>query len=790
MKLLRKQGTSSPASSYRMFYCVAAMLLSLCATGRSDGQAVTWRTNQSVTVEPSQVYANDPANAYNTWMRLVHLQDGSWLSATSMQPNTVTDPSTGQLNTYQFINIKQSFDDMRTWNQVTYVSEANQGRNLDNPVLAQLPDGTVVLSGRSVIYSVDTAIEVWTANLSQSSTFNSQGFIARIQNPNQTNCGYDYGKPMLQCGVWEPFLVVRPDGSLLIFYSDEGLQQQGYNQVITEKVSTDGGVTWTPEANKIIAVADVAYDTPIAWRPGMPYVTLMENGLYRLSYEKCDPNANGYGCLGGYKTSTDGVTWSSGIGSQYPGSGSNPDVEDNENGNVMAQSFSNGLLLVASTAGPTSGAHYPIYWSGDYGANWSPNPISWPSDLAAPNCSYCYWPSFYQTRTNEIAMVAQSTIVFGTMAPLPYHDAFLGNYRGDYTSYGTGSWSTSSGIMSVNTPAADDKLVLVGNTTGGAGEYGMNWRDYTLQGDVRLRAAGDAGFLVRTSSPTTGLDHAYAYYVGIGSTGVVFLGDMHNGYSGLGSATIAGGSAPNTWVHVTATVAGCSITITAVPVGSTSTPGTFSVNDCSHLGGTIGLRTDGIAADWRNVAVNETGANPGSNAPYFAPWANTNPTGWSQYGGTWNMTNGLYQVVDDGQGDKSVEQTVRASNAIVQSDVQVSATPNSGILLGVSNPQTGVDQLTGYFIGTGPQSLFLGQEANNWTGLTGTNYENPLSAGNFIHITAQVRNCQFTLAAQPLTLPYGYFQTYIAKDCSTSGRAGVREFKANTNFQNFSVLPN
>src|SRR5579863_2099509 len=89
----------------------------LCAAKLASADPVTWDT--TITVEPSD------SGAY---MHLVHLQDGSWLSAASAGYG-----SGG--NTY--INVRRSTDDLRTWTFLTSISEA--GRNLDNPVLAQLP---------------------------------------------------------------------------------------------------------------------------------------------------------------------------------------------------------------------------------------------------------------------------------------------------------------------------------------------------------------------------------------------------------------------------------------------------------------------------------------------------------------------------------------------------------------------------------------------------------------------------------------------------------------------------
>jgi hypothetical protein len=309
-------------------------------------------------------------------MRLLHLQDGSWLAATSIY-------GSGS-NTY--INVRRSTDDLRTWTQLTTLSES--GRDMDNPVLTQLRNGNVLLSNRSVVNGTSTRIEVWTAtNVLQSNPFtmNSQ-YVDDIENPNSTTCPFNHPPTHPLCGVWEPHFVVLRNGSLAVLYSDEGLQQQGFNQVISEKVSTDGGETWG--AKSVI----VSYADRVS-RPGMPYVTLMKNGLYMLSYEVGDANGK---YPGFYKTSSDGVTWQqTGLGLSLPAA----------NGNPIVQSLSNGLLVLVS------GSHN-TYYSRDYGTTWN-------TMTAGMTNSTWSWQSIYQTRTNEFALVDGPAIRLGTMSPLP-----------------------------------------------------------------------------------------------------------------------------------------------------------------------------------------------------------------------------------------------------------------------------------------------------------------------------------------------------------------------------------
>jgi hypothetical protein len=78
--------------------------------------------------------------------------------------------------------------------------------------------------------------------------------------------------------VWEPHLQILDDGKLVEFYSDETHKADGYNQLLSHKVSTDGGKTWGPEI----------YDTAMKGgveRPGMVIVDRLPDKRYIYNYE-------------------------------------------------------------------------------------------------------------------------------------------------------------------------------------------------------------------------------------------------------------------------------------------------------------------------------------------------------------------------------------------------------------------------------------------------------------------------------------------------------------------------
>ncbi len=98
-------------------------------------------------------------------------------------------------------------------------------------------------------------------------------------------------------GLWEAEFIIDSQGHLVMYYSSEEHKDQGYNQLLAHKVSTDGGLTWGEE------VWDVAMNDGIQ-RPGMAIVRRLATGTYIMSYEIC-----GSGCDVFVRTSADGTHW-------------------------------------------------------------------------------------------------------------------------------------------------------------------------------------------------------------------------------------------------------------------------------------------------------------------------------------------------------------------------------------------------------------------------------------------------------------------------------------------------
>jgi len=480
------------------------------------------------------------------WGRMTRLADGRWLGVNTLypRPNSI-------------LQIEISTDGARTWTPLATVAEP--GRNLDNGEVIPLPNGDLLLTGRSVVdapgmprsyhlpvYQSKDGGKTWTF-LSQVDTSEPPPTQAR--------------QPSV--GLWEPHFFFLPDGRLACAYANEerSAAAPAYSQIVSEKVSPDGGATWGKE---IVLAAQVGGGRQ---RPGMPALACMKNGQYIAVYEVVGVgNAAVY-----FKTSRDGISWPPGIGVRIPCQHAGPWVTALTDGRVVVTSCEN-----------------QISYSDDDGATWLlATPPAWPIGHVLT------WPALYQTAPDTLA--AMNTyhgvgIRWGKIVPVrPWPAVFTS----DFMAGTDAGWTRYGGHYDFA-----DGSYLLGNagTTGKSLTGDPHWHDGTLEADVMLTSAGNAGLLFRTTNADySGPDAAFGYYFGLDSTGSVFLSRSVNDYTELARTPLP---VPlNTWQHVKVVLRGAAIT---VYVGDRKTP-IFSASDSFFLRGQIGVRAHNCNAEFRRV---------------------------------------------------------------------------------------------------------------------------------------------------------------------------------------------
>lgn len=198
------------------------------------------------------------------------------------------------------IPIYESRDEGASWKFVTFATDPHQKDHAKcnlhwQPHLMEMP--------RTV-----GALKAGTVLLSASSVCNdANGRMASMQL--QLYGSRDQGRAWKYIGavadgtvalpVWEPHLVLLDDGKLVTYYSSETHKADGYNQLLSHKVSRDGGKSWGPEV----------YDTAIAGgveRPGMVIIARLPDGSYVYNHEDVQGPNSGQVHI---KFSKDGLSW-------------------------------------------------------------------------------------------------------------------------------------------------------------------------------------------------------------------------------------------------------------------------------------------------------------------------------------------------------------------------------------------------------------------------------------------------------------------------------------------------
>ncbi|NQX61586.1 family 16 glycoside hydrolase [Paenibacillus qinlingensis] len=546
-----------------MFKKSLALILSLASIMMIFGILPAFAANGPITWGSSVTIANintftdagtdargiSPGTFGSEYPRMIKLANGNWLAVAAIYDNNgYTKVSWGGTRLQVFL----STDNCRTWTLAATLWE--DGRDLDNGQFAQLANGDILLAMRSVRWQESYQLKVYKStnggtNWSYLSTIDEKtGAPGTLGNPDK--------------GVYEPHMQILSDGTLAVMYANEKhvTESPSYSQIISEKLSTNGGASWGSEIY-------VAWDpSNAAARPGMPVWQKMNNGQYMVTFEVCGTQS----CNVFIKKSSDGKTWASGIGTQVP----------SQQGGPYLLSLTDGRILLTSNANVLS-------ISNDYGNSWYTN------DTTAFGNSF--WSAMYQTTSNEIAFIDSVNrtggghnvqVKFGTLLST-YSNDFASNDSG-WARYG-GTWTISGGTYNV-TSASGDKSILT--------PYPSK-RNYTLEGDIKLNNAGQGSLIFNVTNPATGTDSLNGYAAGIDSAGQVWLGRFNNNWTQLGlvSTTIS----TNTWYHMKIVVNEGNI---KVYVGDMATP-KINFTDTTFVSGTIGVRGGfGNSVSFDNISLN------------------------------------------------------------------------------------------------------------------------------------------------------------------------------------------
>lgn len=520
--------------------------------------------------------------------------------------------------------IRQSTDDGATWETIANVgdplTDANHpAESMWQPfiyefptTLGDYPAGTLIMAGNMAPERSHTDFVLWRSD--------DHGHTWEFETLLQTggpSDGAEYGGT----GIWEPFITLDGEGRLAMYFSDER-QEQERAQILVHMVSEDGGDTWSanPDGSTNFEpglVVDVASDVRTD-RPGMPTVATLGDGSMVLAYEMC---GNGRNCEAFIKTSTDGgETWGEGpsdLGTMVVSSdgrylGSSPYVawtpEGGPDGTLLLTGMRTRLVEDNSFTGEDQQAIFTNQSAGEGEWAWMPAPFQSVRDNSIDGCKSNYSPDLLVSADGQSVRFTSATTLAnegcmeataeGSIGQLPYSSSFDVGQSG-WIGY-DGCWDTHDGVFSETCGDGGSKAVA-GSTA---------WTDYTLEGDVRIDANGQAGFLVRVTDPSDGPDAHNAYYAGV-STNFLTLGRQDGSWNPIDRAPVQEGFAVGDWYHISVRAIGCTITVTGAPADDLSDEITLDYTDpdCTFTQGSIGLRAQPGPASWRDVTVTDASTN-------------------------------------------------------------------------------------------------------------------------------------------------------------------------------------
>jgi hypothetical protein len=182
--------------------------------------------------------------------------------------------------------------------------------------------------------------------------------------------------------------------------------------------------------------------------------------------------------------------------------------------------------------------------------------------------------------------------------------------------------------------------------------------------------------------------------------------------------------------------------------------------------------------------------NPGI-LPYLDPFAGGTAVGWQPFGGTWNVTDGVYTVQESGLGDKAIAGSTSWTDTTTSADLRLDGAGDAGLIVRATNPSVGIDAYNGYLIGVSSidSTAFVGRVRYNFSVLGAVHpVAGGVAVGSWYNVGVKAVGCSFEVTVTPAS--GGAATTFTEADpgcAQTFGAIGVRTHQANASFRNVRV---
>jgi hypothetical protein len=186
-----------------------------------------------------------------------------------------------------------------------------------------------------------------------------------------------------------------------------------------------------------------------------------------------------------------------------------------------------------------------------------------------------------------------------------------------------------------------------------------------------------------------------------------------------------------------------------------------------------------------------TGAAPIDVLPFRDNFAAGSDAGWADYGGTWQLQDGVYAATSGGpDGPVALTGTTGWTNYTIAADVEItSSAGDAGVVARVGNPAVGADSHQGYlaFFDVGAKAFTIARQDYSYEPLASAPVTG-VSANTWYRISFTVRGSDLTASMQPVG---GGAATKLhvndPYDSFPSGLAGVRDHAGTASFRNVSI---
>ena len=180
---------------------------------------------------------------------------------------------------------------------------------------------------------------------------------------------------------------------------------------------------------------------------------------------------------------------------------------------------------------------------------------------------------------------------------LPYAPDPRASLRG-WDTFG-GSWEWTNAQI-INRSDERGAKILTGSES---------WTDYQVSADLQMTGhTGDAGLILRVTSPGIGIDSYRGYYVGARlQDSSVAEGIADDAWLERAPVTMPGGVHPGGWYRIHAVAVGCTLAAEITNLASHEQAWTAMREPHCFTQGRVGLRSTDTGAIWKNVSVRRAG---------------------------------------------------------------------------------------------------------------------------------------------------------------------------------------